>query len=514
MIAPLMLALATLVVGAAVDGPEVEPTELATRADLIGREVVVDDRVRFFSESKRTQGFDEIHLRRTEVPLRLPARLRYPRSPTEPVVRARGVLVQEGARLVFDVRELELLPADPERLEAELRRLRPGDFVATRRWGLWAQRRGKELNEPKLAERGVELEGDALWAEGTQPEADALTLAEQAAGRPVSPIIRNALLHRGFRDLIRKTDRVEDREALLQRIARDLPESVNPRPVSQLDPAFAADFARDPASTYRTVTIPVVRAYLDRQLWADLAQMIFEQKVRADPAQAGTLADAARKDLSDRPYLAERLRQTGLDQAEAGVTAMRQGEVEALAKTFRDEGHEDRARKLWQTWLADRRKNRISASDAEGRVLLAAQYDRWLEDRATAAELLREAETIEPGSKAVTDAFLRLGYRKVEGRWVDPGATTAATAQPAQAPGTAAEAPLVATVGDSIKGLTRGQVRSRLGGKPDRIVRSATQAQAVEQWIYLNGRTSQVINFLVTSQGTEPRAVTYYSMTR
>ena len=101
---------------------------------------------------------------------------------------------------------------------------------------------------------------------------------------------------------------------------------------------------------------------------------------------------------------------------------MRQSELEELARTFRDQGEGERARRLIRAWLVDRRKNRLSGSDAEGRILLAGSYDKMLADRETAGELLREALAIEPQSKTAVDAFLRLGFRKGDGGWYDPSA--------------------------------------------------------------------------------------------
>ena len=49
----------------------VEPSELAGRADLVGREVIVDDRVAYFQFHKG-QGFDELVLKRTPVVIRIP----------------------------------------------------------------------------------------------------------------------------------------------------------------------------------------------------------------------------------------------------------------------------------------------------------------------------------------------------------------------------------------------------------------------------------------------------------
>ena len=138
------------------------------------------------------------------------------------------------------------------------------------------------------------------------------------------------------------------------------------------------------------------------------------------PTDAAKLAALATERLPDRPDVADQFRRRSLVEAEARVATMRQSEVEELARTFREQGEEDRARRLIQAWLADRRKNRLSASDAEGRILLAGSYDKLLGDRATAADLLREALAIDPQSKTAVDAFLRMGFRKGDGGWYDP----------------------------------------------------------------------------------------------
>ena len=87
---------------------------------------------------------------------------------------------------------------------------------------------------------------------------------------------------------------------------------------------------------------------------------------------------------------------------------------------FREQGEEDRARRLIQAWLADRRKNRLSASDAEGRILLAGSYDKMLGDRSTAGELLKEALAIDPQSKSGRRRVLAVGVSQRGRRLVRP----------------------------------------------------------------------------------------------
>lgn len=486
----------------AIGAPEaVEPADLARRPELVGREVVVDDRVRYFLESRRGQGYDELLLKRTDVPFRLPSRLKFARPPFEPNARITGTLRADQGQLFCNVSAIEMLPNDLDRLEKEVGKLRPDDFAGRRAWALWAERRGDELADPKLKARGVVLEAEALWSEAGRPEADPLALAARSATRPIPEAVRNALAHRGFRDRLARTSSPSDLDALARQVEATLPAAGNAGAPALADPDLAEAYAKDPAAAYRDASTPA-RAALDRRLLADALQRSLEKQLEARPDDAASLTETARARLPDRPEFAERLRQSGLGAAEGRVTSMRQSEVEALAQTFREQGQEDRARRLLQTWLADRRRNRLSATDAEGRILLAGSYAKLLGDKATAADLLREAQVIDPESRTVVDAYLRMGYRKGDNGWFDPAGQKSAPAATPETP---------ATGGESLKGLTRAQVRSRLGGKPDRIVRRATQGRCVEQWIYSNGKGIQVVNFLSDPGTTEPRAGSYYS---
>ncbi len=124
---PLLLASLLFTLAAAPEPTPVEPSELAGRDDLVGREVAVDDRVAYFQFHKG-RGFDELVLKRTPVVFRIPPALRPKQSPKAPAVQVRGILRREGNRLACDVSALELFPADRERLDrgvSELPRATP-----------------------------------------------------------------------------------------------------------------------------------------------------------------------------------------------------------------------------------------------------------------------------------------------------------------------------------------------------------------------------------------------------
>jgi hypothetical protein len=504
---------ALVVLATLAPGPDfVEPTELLRRPDLVGREVVVDDRVRYFLESKRGQGYDQLLLKRTDALFRLPPKLKFGRPPSEANARIKGLLRIEDSRWVVDVSAIEMLPGDIERLETELGKLRKEDFNGRRNWAYWAEKRGKELNEPKLEARGVVLETEALWLEAARPDADNLGLVARIIGRPIPEPVRNALAHRGFRDRFARASTVAELDALARQIEATIPSSTDPKASAgtSADPETLGAYAKDPGEAYRDAP-QGVRAWFDRRLFADVKQRSLERQIEASPADAAKLSELAREWLPDRPELADRLTGRALLEAEGRVSSMRQSEVEELARTFRDRGENDRARTLIRNWLADRRKNRLSASDAEGRILLASNYDKMLADRATAAELLRESLVIEPSSKAAADAFLRMGYRRGETGWYDPDSAPANPANPPDRTAKPDRGMGSGDAGDTLRGLTRAQVRSRLGGKPDQIIRSASQGRCVELWIYKNGKGIQVVRFVFEPTTTEPRASTYYS---
>jgi DNA-directed RNA polymerase subunit RPC12/RpoP len=146
--------------------------------------------------------------------------------------------------------------------------------------------------------------------------------------------------------------------------------------------------------------------------------------------------------------------------------------------------------------------------DAEGRFLLAGQYESMLGDQATATELLRAAWKIDPQSKAVADAFRRRGFRKVNEEWVKPPRSHDAVAA-ADEPSVSA---LLADV--TLRNKSPREVRARLGGKPNRVAWSASQGQLIEQWIDLGPTLNQYVNFLHTPGVPVPRVVADYTRPR
>ena len=245
---------------------------------------------------------------------------------------------------------------------------------------------------------------------------------------------------------------------------------------------------------------------------ADAIQRRIDRRAAESPGDALALADEARDRLPDRPEVAKGLRDLGLAAAERRATDLRFSEVEALSRTFRESGQPERARALLKTWLDDQRA-RLNPSDSEGHVLLAGQFIALLDDRSTAADLLRDALRAEADLKSAIDMYRRLGFRKSAetGDWYDPTASGGPRPSPPPIPA-AAPATSGRGRGESLRGLSADQARRQIGSKPDRITRESTQDATIEHWIYKGPPRTRVVVIRRPLGGSRPEVVGDYTI--
>jgi tetratricopeptide (TPR) repeat protein len=517
----------------------VDPVELARRSDLLGREVVVDDRVARFQYHPDTRLFDEVYLKRCpDVTFALPARLRFQQSPQAPAVRIQGKLRKDGERLFCDVTAIDLLPSDLDRLNRAVAMLPKADSENRSGWSRWAERRGRAFQDEVLLKRAREIEAEAIRNEAGLPGKDPvdhwLGLAERARAEKIPEPEPSALAHQGFRASLSRAANSEEAKAVVTRIEAFFPGASRPVPPEQEGDLarWEAPYAKDPAAAYRASNARA-RSALDHRLWADAVQRSIEKQAAENPKEMLNLAEDASKRLPDRPSLATKLLERGLGAESRSVGELRLSEVDSLATLYRERLKQpEKAKELYRSWLDDQRNHRLSPRDAEGRIALARQYEDLLDDRATATSLLRDAWSIDPGSREVADAFLRRGFRKVNGQWVEGSKARAArdaTPEKGEGEATAADRKLETVnvsggesggagrgsgaTGDSLLNATPSQVLAKLA-KPDRRVRIATQGRVIEQWIYFLQSGKQYINILHEPGNPQPRVISYYTLPR
>jgi tetratricopeptide (TPR) repeat protein len=490
--------------------PLVEAPDLTRRPDLVDKTVAVEGRVRLFLLHEG-RGFDQIELKQTPVRFDLPAALRFADAPTERSVRIEGVLEKSGDQYHMDVRSLRLLPEDHERLSRALAAIPKDDYQDQLAWTGWALRRAEIYEDEALAEQARKAEAHALTVEAESPGFDspktALELAQRARSHKIPEPIPSALAHRAYSALAKNARSADEFDRLVQEVESFLPRSRQPGEGDTS--AWDAAYEHDPFHAYRLAPDPVRTAF-DRRLLADLLERWLKARAEAEPGKAAELSEEAKKRLPDRPQVTQTLLQRGLEAVSANVESLSRDDLMKLVRKYDQIGQPERGRALVRAWLQDERANRISRTDAEGRVALADKYVSMLDDKDTAVELLREAWAIDPQSKAVTEAFRSLGFHKEGDEWVKEPSNSKSTRSDQVAQADSRDEPSPAGVEDPLLRLTPAEVVARLG-KPDHKSQVITQGIVTIQWVYKGVRGSTQYIIFRKQAGLPPTVIGRYS---
>ena len=494
----------------------VEPSELLKRADLIGREILVDDHLRYF-QFHPGEGFDEIQLKRTPVIFRIPRPLRPQSAPKNPVVQVRAFLRREGEQLFGDVTSFQLQPTDLERLDKAVARLAANDLSSRQAWASWGLERSKAFGDKALRDRSLALQGEALRLEGDSvknlgsPDTW-MKLAEQARREGIPEPEPSTLAHKAFHSRVLGLSSLETADELISAVEKFFPKSKDRLASDALPGNLKADYHLEPGKAYRMST-PEVRSILDRRLWLDATEKRMRLAAKLDPLKAIDLSLKAEVQLPERPQISKEFAEIGIEAAIRGVANLRLAEVRETARVIRDTFHQpDRAETLLRDWLKVQ-KSKVSATDSDGLLTLASRYEELVNDRNTAVEFLNQAWKADPGAKEVALAFRTRGYRRVGEEWVHDGPVGGT--QPGDNPEQPDPKEASPKPGkSSLKGLTTDEVRRKLGNRPDQVVYIATRGRLVEQWIYRLPRHNRYVNFIRTPNELKSRVISEYSLQR
>lgn len=518
---PLMVAFLAIVAGGSLarqDGAApvaVEPADLVRRPDLVGREVLVDDRVAYYV-TRNGSDDDELQLKRTPITFLVPRRLRPPLHTRVVAALVRGTLEREGNRLSCRVNGLEIKPGDLERLNAAVAQLGVRDYETRRAWARWAERRAADFRDEALLRRARTLEAEALRLEGEikRVAVDApqewLAMARDARKRKVPEPEPSALAHRALRARLASADGLAALKSVAGEIESFFPEAPKDRAAARTPLGrWEARYADDPADAYRSAPAEIRQA-MDRRLWADARERVIDGEPIADLAAALARADQAAEQLPERPELPARLVEKAAAAARRELGTMRQDEARRLAEVYRVRlRRPDDARQVLRDWL-EAKKARLSATDAEGRVALAGLYEDLAQDRVTAVALLRKAWEIDPRSAETAEAFRTRGFRREKDGWVE------ADARQSPGPGVAGGDPArpATASGQSLIGLTDEELQRKLIAKPTYKNYIASRGRLIEQRVYLDTGSARYVNLLRTPGESRPRVIADYTLPR
>jgi hypothetical protein len=494
---------------------QVEPADLARRQDLVGREVLVDDRVTYYVTRAGTED-DELQLKRTPVTFRVPRRLRPPVHTRIVAAVVRGVLEREGSRLACRVTELDLKPPDLDRVNAAVRQLGPRDSQTRRAWARWAEHRASAFGDDALKRRAKALEAEALRMEGDdrRVSVDApgewLEKALDARRRNLPEPEPSAWAHRAFRARLAAVNDLDGLRTLAEQVDSFFPEARANRGSGEMGLGrFGRAYADDPAPAYREAP-PAIRKALDRRLWADVHERLLESEPIPDLATAVNRSEQAAGQVPERPDLPARLLEKAVAAARRDLGTLKLADIKGLADVYRARlSRPDAAQQVLRDWL-ELKQSRLSASDAEGRLALAGLYEELVQDRVAAVELLRKAWQIDPTSREIAEAFRVRGYRKEKDRWVEADAG----GRPAPSGDGEKSARSSPTETSSLIGLTPEELERRLITRPTSKSYVASKGQLIEQRVYLDTRSVRYVNLLLTPGEPRPRVIADYSLPR
>jgi hypothetical protein len=492
----------------------VEPAELDRREDLIGRVVVVDDHVKYYVPRNGAEP-DELQLKRTPITFEIPRRLRPPSSNRLTAVIVRGVLKRDGGRLVCAVADIQAVAGDLDRLERGLTSLPAREFETRRAWAQWAERRAKEFKDNALRDRARMIEGDALRIEsemkrlGVDAPREWLTMAQEARRRQVPEPGPSELAHRAFKARLVAATTAAELTAVIQEIKDFFPEAASDKESGRINLArWEGAYDNNPAGTYHDATPPVRKA-LDRRIWADANARLLELQAAQDLPSALAAAETAASLLPERTTLPAQLIEKATSTARQDLGNLRLSEAKALAAVYRDKLQQPAEEvKILADWLKTQ-QDRLSPTDAEGPIELANLYEELIQDRVTAVELLRKSWRIDPSSKEIAEAFRTRGFRKIKDDWVE----SAPSVRDHSAAASSFSTSPPPSVSQGLRGLTADEVRTRLGGKPDRVSFVAARGQLIEQWIYhLDNQKVRFVNLLHSPGELKPRVIADYTL--
>ncbi len=248
---------------------------------------------------------------------------------------------------------------------------------------------------------------------------------------------------------------------------------------------------------YRAKPIEVYDADLesrnsfDRYFYVDAAGRELLAASVAPNADLLQLAADAKRRVPERPELSQQLLEKWADVEATRVPKLPPAsQVQQLVDVLRNDLKKpDRANAILRQWY-DARREKLGRS-ADGRVQLAREFRKELNDDATAAKLLLEALELEPDLPQAIEELKSLGYVKGPNGW-----TRGSDQAVARATAVSARSKLPEV------GMTPDLVRGILGPpKPEDVIRVATAGRVIEQWSYYAPDIH--VTFLVSAAGTK-----------
>jgi hypothetical protein len=432
---------------------------------MVDKEMSIEGRLSFVAK-------DVLRFLKSDIEFHIPRDANPPQKSGR--LEVTGELRRRNGKTYFEIRHMRGLPTESESIDGRLKlpNVKVQDYYDLAKW---AQKRADYYGDTDLAAKANDVRMQGLnLARKDLPKDDGFALLDVAARAGQQGLSTETLApinHEGLRLAFSQRDpKSFDFESFIKMVTDKLPGAGTSAPSANL--LLANQYRSKPLATYETAP-PISRRFLERVFYQDVVQAGLKGQLREDGANGKELAEKLNALLPDSPELSTPFMEKYLAyRFQALKTANRQQALE-LADTYRKQGDMKTYEDVLNTWL-DYRKGRLNMDSVADSVSLADDYLTLVKNTAKASEILDALNRKHPNVEEIEIRLARLGYTKVEGKWLTPGQFAALPKDPVM------EAMRQGVVSE---GMTPEQVYKTLG-KPTSSTRALSASGYAESWTY------------------------------
>ncbi len=256
-------------------------------------------------------------------------------------------------------------------------------------------------------------------------------------------------------------------------------------------------YRHDPIGLYRE-SASAARLRLNRILYSEIRFAFLQAWARQKNQDGLQLADAIDREVPELHAQAEKLRAQTLDERLAAAATLSRSDVLKLAERFTQRGQLEKALQAKKAWVLAGDERLRKEGRPDDLIQAAHEHQSMLDDDEGAAKLLIDAYELSPGMKEISEQLDRLGWTRVNGKWMTRAQAAALPPDPSKQ--AADEGRLV--------GMSRDQVRKVLVSQPDSVTRVISAGRLNEVWIYNENAGSRLaIHFLGSADGHDLKVV-------
>jgi len=424
-----------------------------------------------------------------------------PREARSRTLEVFGHFEMQSSRPVFVVRQVRVLPSDLDALRDRKEALVKAPAEQWYALGDWSLARGDFYRDRDLIRESTELYAEGIRREQSLLPEDALdarlALAKKYSRYGLSEddrlqFVQQSLANRWL-SLKSAHPSAKDLEELSERVEDNL-RGCNV-PLTRGEP-LSQQVASDPIGAYRNASY-AVRLRMNRALWVEIRSAFLEAWAKEHNRDSMQLADRLDREITERHARAESLRSGALDQRLADVVRLSRDDLLELVEQFQHRNQPDKALQAKRDWVKAKEERLLKAGRPSDLMQAAHEYQSLLDDNVSAARLLIEASKNAPDLKEISQQLERLGYKRVNGKWLTAAEVAALPPDPFQK----------ASEAGRYTGMTREQIRKTFG-PPDSRTRVVAAGKISEVWIYdQNAKSRLAIHFVGSADGHDVTAV-------